>query len=221
MNQKIRVSLPEPCHENWSKMTPNEKGRFCSVCQKNVFDFTKLSDLEIINTFNENSDLCGRIKNSQLNRTLTKQKKSFLINGIASLIALLGLGNHSTKAQTGILSIDSNIKGIFENTPNYNEIYLDSLSKLEKILSYPITILQDTEIKERRKSNPDQISSGLVFYGNYFPLPEVLIINTRTKESVISDYRGYFNIPAEKTDVLICIDHNFKIDENARVGLIF
>ena len=33
--------IPEPCHENWNKMTPQEQGRHCAVCSKVVVDFTK------------------------------------------------------------------------------------------------------------------------------------------------------------------------------------
>ena len=29
MNSQIKISIPEPCHEDWNKMVLNEKGRFC------------------------------------------------------------------------------------------------------------------------------------------------------------------------------------------------
>ena len=34
--------IPNPCHEDWNKMTPEDKGRHCSVCDKVVIDFTKM-----------------------------------------------------------------------------------------------------------------------------------------------------------------------------------
>ncbi|OXA89172.1 TonB-linked outer membrane protein, SusC/RagA family [Flavobacterium hibernum] len=101
MTNKIKISIPEPCHENWHEMSPTEKGKFCSSCQKNVIDFTKSSDREIILAFKKEEKLCGRFRISQLDREMIipKEKKSIWIVAAASLIAFLGLGNQTAKAQ--------------------------------------------------------------------------------------------------------------------------
>jgi len=67
----MKIIIPTPCHENWEAMTPEEKGRFCSVCSKTVRDFTIASDDEIINVFsNATEEICGNFYESQLNRNL-------------------------------------------------------------------------------------------------------------------------------------------------------
>ncbi|WP_223605448.1 hypothetical protein [Chryseobacterium sp. OSA05B] len=67
----MKITIPKPCHENWEAMTPEEKGRFCSVCSKTVRDFTVASDQEIIEVFSHSSeDICGNFNSSQLNRDL-------------------------------------------------------------------------------------------------------------------------------------------------------
>ena len=73
----FRIFIPQPCHEDWSKMTPNEKGKFCSACQTIVTDFTLMSDAEIINHLQTASGKqCGRFNSFQLNRNLIEEKKS-------------------------------------------------------------------------------------------------------------------------------------------------
>jgi len=56
------------CSENWDKMNPTEKGKFCEVCTKEVIDFTRLSKNEIIAVFKKNNyqALCGRAYTNQL-----------------------------------------------------------------------------------------------------------------------------------------------------------
>ncbi|MFP3599207.1 hypothetical protein [Chryseobacterium sp. SIMBA_029] len=67
----MKITIPKPCHENWETMTPEEKGRFCSVCSKTVRDFTLASDQEIIEVLSHSSeDICGNFYESQLNRNL-------------------------------------------------------------------------------------------------------------------------------------------------------
>lgn len=64
----MRISIPNPCHEDWSQMTPEDKGRFCLSCQKTVVDFTKMNKSEIQQYFQTtvNEKICGRIKTSDL-----------------------------------------------------------------------------------------------------------------------------------------------------------
>lgn len=68
MERKHKITIPEPCHENWDKMTPNENGRFCLSCSKTVVDFTSMLPEEIQHFFiqNQNNKICGRFRKSQL-----------------------------------------------------------------------------------------------------------------------------------------------------------
>ncbi|WP_394666713.1 hypothetical protein [uncultured Chryseobacterium sp.] len=63
------VHIPNPCSEHWEMMSPQEKGRFCSVCNKCVIDFTQKQPNEIRQMIDEKKDeeICGRFYNHQLN----------------------------------------------------------------------------------------------------------------------------------------------------------
>ncbi|MCA6068865.1 hypothetical protein JI747_016995 [Chryseobacterium sp. RG1] len=69
--------IPEPCSENWEMMSPQEKGRFCSVCNKCVIDFTQKQSEEIFQIINEKKDgeVCGRFYNYQLSNKESKSEK--------------------------------------------------------------------------------------------------------------------------------------------------
>lgn len=72
----FRVSIPEPCHENWNAMSPQEKGRFCGVCTKTVVDFSVMSDAEMFDTLkNGAGKMCGHFHRDQLDRTVTAPVK--------------------------------------------------------------------------------------------------------------------------------------------------
>lgn len=77
MSKKFQLQIPEPCHENWDKMTPVDKGRFCDSCQKAVHDFTGMSDAQLIAFFRKPStgSVCGRFYNEQLDRDLVIPRK--------------------------------------------------------------------------------------------------------------------------------------------------
>ncbi|AYZ13678.1 hypothetical protein EGY05_17780 [Chryseobacterium arthrosphaerae] len=65
------LHIPEPCSEDWESMSPKEKGRFCSVCNKCVIDFTQKNPLEIRQIIDEKRStdvqVCGRFYDYQLN----------------------------------------------------------------------------------------------------------------------------------------------------------
>lgn len=74
MERNYKISIPEPCSEDWDKMMPTENGRFCLSCSKTVIDFSSMLPEEIQHYFiqNQNKKICGRFKQSQLD-TITIQ----------------------------------------------------------------------------------------------------------------------------------------------------
>ncbi|NOT52722.1 MAG: T9SS type A sorting domain-containing protein [Chitinophagaceae bacterium] len=77
MAKKLQISIPEPCHENWDAMTPVDKGRFCNSCQKQVVDFSTMSDRQVAEFFKKPStgSVCGRFMSDQLERDIEIPKK--------------------------------------------------------------------------------------------------------------------------------------------------
>ena len=68
MDIAYKISIPNPCHEDWNNMDPISEGRFCHACQHVLTDFTQLSRQEIAHYIqqNKNSRICGRFRNDQL-----------------------------------------------------------------------------------------------------------------------------------------------------------
>lgn len=81
MQKEVQIQIPQPCHENWHNMTPNEQGRFCASCQKTVVDFRAMNDKELLAYITNVSGYaaCGLFSNDQLNRTIetTENKRRF------------------------------------------------------------------------------------------------------------------------------------------------
>jgi hypothetical protein len=64
----MKISIPKPCNQNWSEMTPEQQGAFCKVCAKVVIDFSDMSDEEVLAYFEKKKEekTCGRFRVSQL-----------------------------------------------------------------------------------------------------------------------------------------------------------
>lgn len=95
------VTIPQPCNERWSEMTPTEQGRFCQSCQHQVIDFTKMTDAQIVRYLTKQQGrVCGRMQNFQLNRNLLPpqiETKSWLQKMIALVAFIMSFG--TIKAQ--------------------------------------------------------------------------------------------------------------------------
>ena len=106
--QKIQLSIPELCHQNWNEMSPTEQGRFCNACAKEVIDFTTMSDTALLNYFSglKNEKLCGRAYPDQLERTITlpkyPKKKIFWYWNYITMLFLFFSKTNTAKAQGGI-----------------------------------------------------------------------------------------------------------------------
>ncbi len=71
MTRSIRLSIPNPCHEDWHAMSNTEQGRFCSSCRKEVIDFSDKTDEELVQFFhNGQRGVCGRFRSSSLDRSI-------------------------------------------------------------------------------------------------------------------------------------------------------
>jgi len=73
----FKIYIPEPCHEDWGKMTPNEKGAYCRVCAKTVVDFSERSDEDVQKFLLDNAEnkICGRFRVSQIESDETPKLK--------------------------------------------------------------------------------------------------------------------------------------------------
>ncbi|WP_417356217.1 hypothetical protein [Flavobacterium sp.] len=111
MRNPVQITIPQPCHEKWTEMTPTNKGRFCASCQKKVIDFTKVSDREIAQALKTNDKVCGRLYPSQLSRNLVIPKeKSTIWSAIAATIIsfiTIGCNNNKTQQKPTVVQTDS------------------------------------------------------------------------------------------------------------------
>lgn len=81
----LNLSIKSPCSENWNSFEKNGKVGFCSSCKKNVVDFTKYSDREIIEFFDGNDrSICGRFSQSQLKDY--REEKKGMISKMAAIV---------------------------------------------------------------------------------------------------------------------------------------
>lgn len=147
MKPHYSISIPKPCQEDWSKMTPNEKGRFCQSCSKTVVDFTKMN-IEDIQTFihhNKEKRICGHIKQSQLNSINLK---------IPETVFNQTLSFHRLFLLALLLAMGSTLFNCSDNTGKKQKI--NSIEVIETHQKSIDTILEDIKIEETRTDSIDQ-----------------------------------------------------------------
>lgn len=98
MKNHIKISIPNPCSENWDEMQINGCGRFCASCEKTVVDFTKMDDMDFVAYFQNIKNVpCGKFTEKQLSIDIPFRSRPLLSFGgiskyvAASMIALAGL----------------------------------------------------------------------------------------------------------------------------------
>ncbi|WP_299114909.1 carboxypeptidase-like regulatory domain-containing protein [uncultured Winogradskyella sp.] len=102
MKSQLELSVATPCSKKFSDFSPTKNGGFCDSCNKEVIDFTKMKDENIIKFFQTNTEnTCGIFNSPQLktyNTTKTQRQFSFIGTIAAACLALLSFG--SIEAQT-------------------------------------------------------------------------------------------------------------------------
>jgi hypothetical protein len=111
MNDRLKIETP--CHEDWTKMSPNKESRHCGLCDKTVVDFTEMSQEEITNylTHNSKAQICGRILVPRKQEPLIQIKLNRLYKNIERQIGFKPL----RISLLGSLSLIMLISGCAEN----------------------------------------------------------------------------------------------------------
>jgi hypothetical protein len=157
---RMKLTIPKPCHENWNEMTPDEKGRFCSVCSKTVRDFTAAADKEIAETFSGTAELvCGRFNTSQLNRDLQYSYINSLFAKFAVGFVLTAGGFVSVQAQQSECKTDTVkntrlkgkvVPGVIKNDRAYNShLILGGIHRVDLKNKQPLYVIDGKISTER------------------------------------------------------------------------
>lgn len=182
----LQLSIPEPCHENWDKMSPSDRGRFCNACAKQVIDFTNMTDQQLLNYFSTIKDqkVCGRIHTDQLNREISgpavvKRKRFWFWNYFAAFILFFAKTN-SSKAQT-TSKVDTVQVPLFSKTLREVVVYSSSNAIQGAMKTYCTSGVSNT-------SNNEGVKMGALISG--------MTIRLR-KDSLFKKASGLFGIKRE------------------------
>lgn len=152
MKKTITIRVPEPCHEDWNKMTPTQQGKFCDVCTKEVFDFTKATDEGLVKKIYNSEKLCGRFKASQLNREMKLERKSgFSLAPLAAsfLLPFTLLSSTNTKTTSKKEFVSLEIGSL--NNYNSNKLQITTIGKITDENGKPLFNVEIL-VKESEKS---------------------------------------------------------------------
>lgn len=81
----MKISITNPCPENWDNMQDSEEGKFCEVCSRCVIDFSEKTDQEIKEIIDQTNSkrVCGKIVSKSFFEDVEKNKS--LIVGLEIL----------------------------------------------------------------------------------------------------------------------------------------
>ena len=139
--EKPQIRISKPCKEDWSKMSTNQLGKHCQLCDKTVVDFTKMSSDQIAAYLMKKSkeSICGRILSTTPITQLSKKQEWFNL-----LYKKIELGIRFQPIRVSLLSILSVlmlVMGCQQDRPEQKNTSLE-LPTVE--LSDSITPMPDT-----------------------------------------------------------------------------
>ena len=202
---EIIVKIPDPCHEDWNKMSPTEKGKFCNVCTKEVVDFSAKSDEEIIKYLTNNGNLCGRFHQSQLDRKLIadRKKRNHWLSYAASLLLPMALfSNEKIKKDFNI------VKTTQVDASTYKSLNISSLQR-KAIATHKIQQEQFT-------------ITGTITDDTGMPLPGATVLIKGTNVGKTTDFDGNYKIDVKAEDILVIsyvgfANKEIHINENRKI----
>lgn len=194
-------SIPEPCSEDWNKMTPTEKGAFCAKCTKEVLDCSTMKSSQIKPLIEEKKDPCVRIFQRQIDEmnffewfntlTLRKQLKYLF------LFAFLSVTNGFS--QTEISNDDPLVS---------EKIEIDSADNIEQA-----DLVEEFEVVIDPYALISVIDPGIFIYN---PIIDIPTGGTVMPNPIIYGDWGVepYEIPEIETTTITISTPEFSIDED-------
>lgn len=200
MQKQTSIYIPKPCHEDWSKMTPTQQGKFCLSCNKQVIDFSLMSDRQILNFLSHQSGkLCGRFDAEQLQRPLIetkiKKKKTWWM---ALTMPLLFLFDRSDAQKNKV--IDDTTYKVSTSKLNFSKLLENRMPVCAplKELTGTVGMISVDVVKQL-------IIKGNVVDENNKRIPFTTITQKGTKHATVTDAEGKFLIKADDNKHIILI----------------
>ncbi len=184
MKTNFQISIPTPCHEDWEKFTPTSTGGFCGSCQKNVIDFSGMSESQLVAYFRDlptnNQHLCGRFRDDQLQKDYD----------IKSWFPTWNITNKTLNYEVPISQ--------FRTSQNIISLPIIRKMKMVRNMTMAVLTFAFAESYGQQKRIAGQVvdSEGL-------PLPGVSISIKNTTKGIASDKDGKYNLTVDEKDILV------------------
>jgi hypothetical protein len=180
----FKVSVPKPCHESWAAMTPDTQGRFCSLCEKTVVDFTGMPAPEISSYLmaNAGKKVCGRFNPEQVEakpfipqipRSILFSQTSFRKMFLLALFITMGTSLFSCK--------DHNDNNMVLGEPAFIDTILpiDTINSSDSVTTKHTSAIKGTSgrVKPDNDTVVFQISNDKIV-GEVAPQPAIIEVPT-------------------------------------------
>jgi hypothetical protein len=215
MAKQLQLSIPTPCHENWDNMTPVQQGKFCGSCQKQVIDFSNMSDRQVAEFFKKPStgSVCGRFMTDQLERDIEIPRKRipwlkyFFQFVIPAFLVSIRASAEKTQGQIRVRTVTT------DTTKRPLDVKVGMLSRpicnrplmgdtIITPVKYPIETVKgeisNVVIDQRNRTIVGKVTDEK---GDALPGASITIKGTRTGVSV--DNTGQFRILAKTGNILV------------------
>jgi hypothetical protein len=182
MKTAIQLSIPKPCSKKWENFEATANGSYCNSCQKNVIDFTRASNEQIILFLSEHPNTCGRFRERQLTiyseLPQTKITPGFMLLRAGAIGALLFFFSSPASAQI----IQEKVKTEEVARPKKSEGVLMNVKEIEH-----------------------QVKGAVASKEDGAPLPGVNVWLQNSEIGTVTDAQGQFEFPRKlkEGDVLL------------------
>lgn len=143
---KYKISIHQPCTEDWDTMTLKEQGKHCALCNKVVIDFSKMKNDEIISVLRQNKGkkICGNFYNSQIEYPIYysgyKKKNNWAAIAAMLVVGVFTLSTNQLNSQQlkgNVVVVNRSHQDRFTE-PGKDSLSIYSLYILEKLNRIPV-----------------------------------------------------------------------------------